>query len=217
MHSGALVFTSPQVIAHTEELVMTAQATNTIPKTWTLPNILSAYRLLVFPLLVLLILQEQTQAFAFMFSLSLFTDILDGWIARTFHLESELGAKLDSWADMVTYIAGFWAIFSLKGAEITPHAGWIFAFAIAWIALHLAMFIKFDGVVGLHTYAFKITAYLQGACMIALLWFGFWGWLFYLAIGFGIFACIEEILIVLRLSEPKTNVKGLFWLLREGQ
>ncbi|MEM9947849.1 MAG: CDP-alcohol phosphatidyltransferase family protein [Cyanobacteria bacterium P01_D01_bin.36] len=194
--------------------MMTAQNALTADKTWTIPNILSAYRLLVFPLLILLILQEKTQAFAFMFSLSLVTDILDGWIARTFQLESELGAKLDSWADAVTYIAGFWAIFTLKGQEIGPHASWIFAFAIAWVTLHIAMFAKFGHIIGLHTYAFKITAYLQGACMIALLWFGFWAWLFYLAIGFGIFACIEEILIVLRLSEPMTNVKGLFWVLR---
>lgn len=196
---------------------MTSTVTTAEKTIWTIPNILSAYRLMAFPLLVLLILREQTQAFAFVFSLSLITDILDGWIARTFHMESELGAKLDSWADMVTYIAGFWAIFSLKGQEISPHTAWIFAFAIAWITLHIAMFAKFGGIIGLHTYAFKITAYLQGACMIALLWFGFWGWLFYLAIGFGIFACIEEILIVLRLSEPKTNVKGLLWVLREAQ
>ena len=72
--------------------MMTAQNALTADKTWTIPNILSAYRLLVFPLLILLILQEKTQAFAFMFSLSLVTDILDGWIARTFQLESELGA-----------------------------------------------------------------------------------------------------------------------------
>uniref|UniRef100_A0A7C3KIC1 Uncharacterized protein n=1 Tax=Oscillatoriales cyanobacterium SpSt-418 TaxID=2282169 RepID=A0A7C3KIC1_9CYAN len=102
----------------------------------------------------------------------------------------------------------------MKWQEIAPHVSWVFAFAIAWIALYLAMFIKFGGIVGLHTYSFKATAYLQGACMMGLLWFGFWGWLYYLAIGWGILACLEEIVIVLLLPEAKTDVKGLWWVLR---
>jgi len=184
---------------------------------WTIPNILSIYRLAVLPLLLFLILGRQEQVFSILFFISLITDILDGWIARTFHLESELGAKLDSWADTATYIAGFWAIFSLKGQEIAPHSLWILAFAIAWLALYLTMFIKFRNIIGLHTYSFKITAYLQGACMMGLLWFGFWAWLFYLAIGWGLLSCLEEILIVLLLPSPKTDVKGLFWVLRDGK
>ncbi|PZV17585.1 MAG: phosphatidylglycerophosphate synthase [Leptolyngbya sp.] len=183
---------------------------------WTIPNTLSLYRLAVFPLLIFLILEEQEKIFSVFFLISLITDILDGWIARTFGMESELGAKLDSWADTATYIAGFWAVFSFKGQEIAPHILWIIAFAIAWFTLYLVMLIKFRSIIGLHTYSFKITAYLQGACMMGLLWFGFWDWLYYLAIGWGILACLEEILIVLWLSEPQTDVKGLFWVLRDA-
>lgn len=193
---------------------MTTNISTTEKTIWTIPNILSTYRLLAFPLLVMLILREQTQAFAFVFTFNLITDILDGWIARTFDMQTELGVKLDSYADTATYIAGFWAIFSLKGQEVWPYAPWIAAFATAWLALHLTMFAKFGGIIGLHTYSVKATGYLQGACAIALLWFGFWPWLFYTAICWGIFAYLEEILIVLRLSEPKSNVKGLFWVLR---
>ncbi|HIK16183.1 MAG TPA: CDP-alcohol phosphatidyltransferase family protein [Leptolyngbyaceae cyanobacterium M33_DOE_097] len=71
---------------------------------WTIPNLLSIYRLVVFPVLVFAILKQQEQLFSFLFFISLITDILDGWIARTFHMESELGAKLDSWADTLTEI-----------------------------------------------------------------------------------------------------------------
>ncbi|MEX0268241.1 CDP-alcohol phosphatidyltransferase family protein [Leptolyngbyaceae cyanobacterium UHCC 1019] len=183
---------------------------------WTIPNTLSLYRLAVFPLLIFLIVEEQERIFSVFFLVSLVTDILDGWIARTFSLESELGAKLDSWADTATYIAGFWAVFSFRGEEIAPHIFWIIAFAIAWFMLYLVMLVKFRSIIGLHTYSFKVTAYLQGACMMGLLWFGFWDWLFYLAIGWGILACLEEILIVLLLSEPQTDVKGLFWVWRDA-
>lgn len=182
---------------------------------WNIPNLLSIYRLLASPALAYCLHQKQTQTFALLFSISLITDILDGWIARTFHLESELGAKLDSWADTATYIVGFCAVFTLKWQMIAPYVHWLFAFLAAWATLYLTMFIKFRGVVGLHTYSFKITAYLQGACMISLLWFGFWQWLFYLSIGWGILSCVEEIIIVMHLQKERTNVKGLFWLLRE--
>ena len=69
---------------------------------WTIPNILSAYRLLAFPFLAFLIVTHQERIFALFFLISLISDILDGWIARTFNLQTELGAKLDSWADTVT-------------------------------------------------------------------------------------------------------------------
>jgi cardiolipin synthase len=181
---------------------------------WTIPNTLSIYRLVVVPLLIFLILQQQQTIFSVFFFISLITDILDGWIARRFGMESELGAKLDSWADTATYLAGFWAVFRFKWQEISPHSLWMLAFAIAWLLLYLVMFIKFRSIIGLHTYSFKITAYLQGACMMGLLWFGFWEWLYYLAIGWGILSCLEEIVIVLLLPAPQTDVKGLFWLLR---
>ncbi|MDJ0704634.1 MAG: CDP-alcohol phosphatidyltransferase family protein [Leptolyngbyaceae cyanobacterium MO_188.B28] len=183
---------------------------------WTIPNILSIYRLVVFPVLIFLTLGGHETIFSRLFFISLITDILDGWIARTFHMESELGAKLDTWADTATYLAGFWAIFSLEWRSIAPHILWIVVFAIAWLASYLIRIIKFRSIVGLHTYNFKITAYLQGACMMGLLWFGYWGWLTYFAIAWGVFACLEEILIVLLLPEAKSNVKGLFWVLREG-
>jgi CDP-diacylglycerol--glycerol-3-phosphate 3-phosphatidyltransferase len=162
-----------------------------------------------------MIVTEQEIFFSVLFLISLITDILDGWIARKLQMESELGAKLDSWADTFTYIAGFWAVFSLKWNEIEPHILWIITFASAWVTIYLTMFIKFRSIIGLHTYSYKITAYLQGVCLIALFWFGFWSWLFYLAIVWGILSCLEEILIVCILTEPKTDVRGLLYLMRE--
>lgn len=179
-----------------------------------LPNLLSAYRLLAFFGLVYLIMTDQGQMFALFFLISLLSDILDGWIARRFKLQTEFGAKLDSWADTLTYIAGFWGIYQFKWDEVLPHIGMLGAFLLAYLALYGTMFYKFKAVVGLHTYSFKITAYLQGACMMALLWFGLWPWFYYLALGWGIVACLEEIIILSLIPTAQTNVKGLWWVWR---
>jgi cardiolipin synthase (CMP-forming) len=77
--------------------------------------------------------------------------------------------------------------------------------------------LKFKGLIGLHTYLFKITGYLQGTFIVILFLSGFYSWLYYIAMFFGTAACIEEIIIILMLTEPRTNVKGLYWLIKNGK
>lgn len=72
----------------------------------TLPNALSALRLLLIPLLLYLVLRREALAAACgVLALSAATDVLDGAIARRFHMESELGRFLDPLADKLTQCA----------------------------------------------------------------------------------------------------------------
>lgn len=71
----------------------------------TLPNILSFARLTMIPFIVWLFEIEQ-YGWAFgMFFLSGVTDVVDGWIARTFHLVSNFGKAIDPIADKLTQVA----------------------------------------------------------------------------------------------------------------
>lgn len=68
----------------------------------TLPNLLSFFRLLLIPLIVILY-EDGHQWWAFgVLALSGLTDIVDGWIARTFHLVSDFGKAIDPVADKLT-------------------------------------------------------------------------------------------------------------------
>lgn len=72
---------------------------------FTLPNILSILRLLMIPFIIWLFESEQ---YWWAFGLLLFsgvTDVVDGWIARTFHLISDFGKAIDPIADKLTQIA----------------------------------------------------------------------------------------------------------------
>lgn len=64
----------------------------------TVPNLLSFYRLLAFPLILWLIISGKERLFAIFLIINLVTDFLDGFIARVFNQETDLGAKLDSFA-----------------------------------------------------------------------------------------------------------------------
>ena len=181
---------------------------------WTIPNILSLYRILIFPFILYLIIVEKESLFALFITISLLTDILDGFIARVFKMQTSIGARLDSWADLGTYILAFLAIYIFKWNDIEPYSFLLLVFAIVMLVSYIAVFLKFKGLIGLHTYMFKITGYVQGAFIIVLFVWGFKVWYYYFSISWGILACIEEILIILILSKPASNVKGLYWVLK---
>ena len=186
----------------------------TVESFWTIPNLLSLYRILVFPLVLWFILSGKEGLFSIFITISLFTDILDGYIARRFSLQTQIGAKLDSWADMGTYILAFIAIYVFKWQEIRPYSFMLVIFALAMALSYFVVFLKFKGLIGMHTYLFKITGYLQGAFIISLFVFGFYLLPYYICLTWGTVACMEEIIIILLLKKPQTNVKGLYWVLK---
>lgn len=182
---------------------------------WTIPNILSLYRILIFPFILYLIINAKESLFAIFITISLVTDILDGLIARIFKMQTAIGAKLDSWADLGTYILAFFAIYFFKWDEIKPYSFILIVFALVMLLSYILVFFKFKGLIGLHTYMFKITGYVQGAFIVALFLWGFNVWHYYFSISWGLLACIEEIIIILILSRPASNVKGLYWVLKK--
>ena len=72
---------------------------------FTLPNILSFFRMALIPLIVYFYEQGQYGWAAGMLVLSFATDVIDGWIARTFHLVSDFGKAIDPVADKLTQVA----------------------------------------------------------------------------------------------------------------
>jgi len=75
-----------------------------------LPNIISAFRiLLVMPVVWAILHQEFTTALI-LFALAGFTDALDGFLAKQFHWQSRLGSILDPLADKLLLMSSFLAL-----------------------------------------------------------------------------------------------------------
>jgi cardiolipin synthase len=84
----------------------------------TLPNAISALRIALIPLFVLLIVDPDTAAAGLIvFALVVATDWVDGTIARRTHQVSELGKVLDPVADRLAIAAG---IVALTVADLFP-------------------------------------------------------------------------------------------------
>lgn len=184
-------------------------------KFWNIPNALSLYRLLIFPVLLWWVFDRRENLVAIFIAVNLFTDWLDGIIARAFNMQTKIGARLDSWADTGTYICALLAIWFFKWEAIRPHAWILYVFLVVWLLSYVVVFARFKGLIGLHTYMFKATGYVQGAFIIILFLWGFYPVLFYACMVVGILACTEEIIIILLLKQPMINVKGLYWLVRD--
>lgn len=183
----------------------------------TIPNVLSSYRILVFPLIMYYIFSGQEQLFAIFLVINLISDILDGLIARVFNMKTAIGARLDSIGDIGTFIAAICGVAIFKWQDLSTNITPFYTFVGMYALMYVVSFIKFKKVPSLHLYTFKITGYIHGIFFAFLFLDGFHLWFYYLAMGWGILAIVEEILVLFVLKSLKSDVKGLYWVLKEQQ
>ena len=72
---------------------------------FTIPNLLSLFRLALIPVYMTIYLDGHYYPAGAILALSCLTDLLDGWIARRFGLVTEVGKLLDPLADKVTQLS----------------------------------------------------------------------------------------------------------------
>jgi cardiolipin synthase len=179
------------------------------------PNSLSSLRLAAVPLLAGLAFAGREAPFTWILVPALLTDIADGLIARAFHLESRLGAMLDSVADtglMFVALYGVWVFHP----EVLRGDAWLCGTAVAlWIVEDLAALARYGRLSSFHTYSSKVVANLLGFFVGWLFLFGFVPWMLYLAAGASILASLEELALIALLPRWRADVRGLWWVSRE--
>lgn len=181
----------------------------------TIPNLITSYRLLAVPLILYFIFTGNEKMFAIFLIISLLTDILDGVIARLFHMETEIGAKLDSFADNFNYLLAFTGMIVFKMDDLRPHLPSFYLFIGMMVLTVIVSLIKFRKFPSFHLYITKIGGYIQGAFIIVLFTLGFYAPFYYFVIIWAIIGAIEHIVIQMVIPEMRSNVKGLYWVLRE--
>lgn len=82
-----------------------------------IPNILTVLRFILIPFIIIYIVKEDYLLAFFFLTLSAFTDILDGWIARKFNFITNFGKLIDPLADKCTQIS---VLLALTLKQIIP-------------------------------------------------------------------------------------------------
>jgi len=181
----------------------------------TIPNILSLYRLFMFPVIALMIYLGKEMAFAILLVISLNTDVWDGWIARRFRQQTPIGARLDSLADIGVYITALGGIVVFKMDEIATDAWVFYIFVVCYVIVTVSPLIKFGKIQSFHLYSIKAGGYLQGLFFILLFFVGYKPIYFYFMVNLSLMAFIENLVIQLLIPEMRSDVKGMYWVLKD--
>jgi cardiolipin synthase (CMP-forming) len=181
---------------------------------YNLPNLISFYRLAVFPLILWFVWSGNERLFTVFICISLVSDVLDGFIARTFKLVTRFGAQLDNLADLGTYILAIYGIFRFHRESVQPHLWLLYIFLAIFFLTYIVGWARFRKVPGLHLYGAVAAGYLQGFFLIVLFIHAFIPWLYYVAVGWGILAYIEKLFVLILIDEIRPNTRGLYWVVK---
>ena len=161
-----------------------------------IPNVLSASRIIL--CLPLLMVDAMTIPFWVLYVIGGTTDMLDGFLARRWGVESKFGARLGSLADFVFVLAVGYKLFPwLK----LPAALWMMIGFIALVKVinAISSYVVKHRIEFLHTRANKLTGFLLFIGMMAI------GQSYFVPVAWGVacialFAAIQECNATLRPS-----------------
>jgi cardiolipin synthase (CMP-forming) len=182
-----------------------------------IPNVLSLLRLLSSPVLFLLALAGREQPFRWLLVASLLSDIADGILARRLRITSNIGALLDSTADALVCATTVFAIFRLRPQFVADHYGPILAIVGLYVLSMVGGILRYGKLASFHTLGCRIAAYAQGIFVVLLLFRGYEPVLFYVTIGIGMAAYVEEFALLWFLPVWTANVGGLYRVLKNGR
>jgi cardiolipin synthase (CMP-forming) len=177
------------------------------------PNAISIARICATSVLLASVWFERVDLFKWLLLACLLSDILDGLIARAFHLTSKLGATLDSIADILTMLIGLVGVVVFQKQFVAEHRGAIFIVLGFYILEIGASLVRYGKVSSFHTLLDRIAAYAGGIFVMSLFLWGYHGWLFYLTVVVYIVSLSEEIALICLLPEWRSDVGGLRSLL----
>lgn len=178
-----------------------------------LPNLVSFVRILLAPGLFYFAFTQQPYWFIGLFLFAEFTDVLDGFLARTLNQITKMGSHLDSWGDFVIYTTiaiCAWILWpEIAQREIIYFIIIVFSFTLPAIVGVL----KFHAFTSYHTWSVKVAVAVTVISYI-LLFTGWLDWPFRVAAFICLYAAIEEIIITLLIHDEHVDVRTVWQALR---
>lgn len=175
----------------------------------TIPNALSIFRIVAAPFLLLAGYLHMPNFFFILFGLMLISDAIDGFIARMLNQTSELGARLDSYGDMLTYLSTPIAVWWLWPYLIHQEWNYIITAIVIYILPALFALAKFGKLASYHTWITKVSAVLMSIGVVMLLIFEN-PIVFHVAVWFLVIEAVENIAITLIIEKQRSNIKSLW-------
>jgi cardiolipin synthase (CMP-forming) len=188
------------------------------PRIWrNLPNAISIARLCATAVMLGSLLLHRVEIFRWLLLACLVSDFLDGWVARTFHLTSKLGAALDSVADVLTLSLAAAGLVVFERTFVSQHYRGLLLVVGLFAAEVVASLVRYGRPSSFHTLLAHVSAYLMGAFLISIFFWGYHGWLFYPALAVCLAELVEEMALICLLPQWRSDVGGIYRLLKQPQ
>ncbi len=174
--------------------------------TW--PNVVTCIRIVGSPGLVVLAMFGQLAGLGALAVALVFTEWLDGFLARALHQESATGARLDTVADAVFYSSLLVAVAALNPQLVLTEIGWIIVAIGSYLLSWLASWVKFHRLPSYHTWAAKgvwVPVGIGIVCL-ALEWTA---WPFRIAMTCVGLANLEAVAITVVLKQCRVDVRSI--------
>lgn len=181
---------------------------------YTVSNALSFYRLLAAPAVAAAALTGHRTLFIALALVSLGTDAIDGVLARWRREETRLGARLDALADSLTLVAGLVGVWVFERTPFVENPFWLVLFLFCLALATATTLVRFGKLPAFHLYAFKLADLGMTAFFAVLFLYGFVPWAYAIALGFAALAALEIFVVALVIDDFKTDLKGLWWVLK---
>jgi cardiolipin synthase len=178
-----------------------------------LPNLISLIRILMAPVLIYFAITQQPYWFIGVLLFAEFTDVLDGFLARTLNQMSELGSHLDSLGDFIIYTTIAFCAWLLWPEILLREQVYFIIVVLSFTLPALIGFIKFHRFTSYHTWSVKLAVAVTVAGYI-LLFTGLLDWPFRIAALFCLYAAIEEIAITLLIPHEQADIRSVWQVLK---
>lgn len=183
------------------------------PAKSSLPNLLSAARLLLMPTALVAALAGSKQWFVALLGVALITDAIDGPIARWLRAESDFGRKLDSAADYVTLLSGVAGIAILWADIMHRELEWVVSGLTMFFAVIVYGFVRLGRAPCYHTWMAKISAVACALSLVPLL--AEWTEVpFHVAVILLVIGGVEELVIIKLVPWHEGQVRTFWHALR---
>lgn len=181
----------------------------------TLPNLLTCFRFFSAPAMLFFAWSGDSDLFLLLLAITFLSDVLDGMAARLLGQESEFGAILDSWTDLLVFITIAVSAWWLWPEVMMRERWYVIITILSYLLPVIVDLYKFSVVTSYHTWLVKCAVASMGTSLFLLFIFEF-VWPFRLAAFICLAAAVEEIAISYYLPELRSNVRSL-WFVRKGQ
>lgn len=177
------------------------------------PNALTSLRLM--GAVCLFILEPLAMPFYIVYSLCGISDVLDGFIARKYHVDSQYGALLDSIADLLFYSSMVWIVLDELIRDMAkPLWIWFFVIVSLRLMIYIGVGYRHHTFASMHTYANKACGFLL-FLLPYMLHFENRGFYYFLGLLVAFYGTVEEIAIYWLKRGYDPDCKSIFFIKRD--